>query len=335
MGLTAKGKRMKSGKYRYMTILSLLMLLQAGAAKDILRPPIEQGNTWQYFHREHWVEDYDHSFFTLDTFRTTFSVLSCSTGLGDTVYCSVNKVDSVHNLSMHIDSTWTLDTTVNLTLTSYIGGIVIAVGLPDPNYRGSLVSTYFYMVRKDSLYYYISDDMRSMSEQRTSRVVYEGDTLRLIRCNSRDSGTRNGTVDTLLFLENRGLIYCSHYRWYSSSLGGVDTMQCVLQSFNGRPFDRSRLEPVTECAGGRMRTAPSGPIMISVKNGGQLSVTGQKPVSLRLNGSVLTVAGRRITRFRTADGINRMELPGAAGLSVISLKHGDDVFSGTAIIYRR
>jgi len=326
---------MKSGKFGYITILLLFMLVQAGAAKDLLRPPIKQGNTWRYLHWEHWVEDDDHSFFTLDTFRTTFSVLSCSTGQGDTIYCSVNKVDSVHNLSRSLDSSWTLDTTVNLTLTSYINGIVLVGGLPDPNYRGILASMYFYVVRKDSVYYNISADMTSMSEQRTSRVVYEGDTLRLIRCNTRSTGVRSGTIDTLLFLENWGLIYCSRNRWYSSSFGGVDTLRSSLLSFNGRTFDFSRLEPVTKYAGNRMMTAPSGPIKISVKNGSLLSVTGGKPGTLRLHGSILTIAGRRITSFSMADGINRMELPGAAGLSVISLKHGHDVFSGTAIIYRR
>ncbi|MGE5671888.1 MAG: hypothetical protein ACM31E_10615 [Fibrobacterota bacterium] len=331
---------MKSGKCRYMTILSLLMLLmllQAGAAKDLLRPPIKQGNTWRYLHREHWVQDYNPSYFTLDTFRTTFSVLSCSTGQGDTMYCSVNKVDSVHNLSWRFDSTWTLDTTVNLTLPSDRGGILIMGGLPNPNYRGSLVSMYFYMELKDSLYYYMSDDMTSMSEQRTSRVVYEGDTLRLIRSNSYSytTGARSGTTDTLLFLENWGIIYCSRYQWDRSSSGGVDTLRCSLQSFNGRPFNLSRLEPVTKCTGDRMMTASSGPIMISVKNGTMLSVTGRKPGTLGLQGSILTMTGRQITRFRMADGINRMELPGAAGLSLISLKNGQDVFSGTAIINRR
>lgn len=331
---------MKSGKFRYMMILSLMMLLmlsQAVPAKDLLRTPIKQGNTWRYLNREHWVQDYNHSYFTLDTFRTTFSVLSCSTGQGDTIYCSVNKVDSVHNLSSSLDSTWTLDTTVNLTLTSNMNGIIIVGGLPDPNYRGSLTSMYFYVVREDCVYYNMSDDMTSLSEQRTSRVVYEGDTLRLIRCNSYSytTGARSGNSDTLLFLENWGLIYCCRSLWYSSGMGGVDTMRCSLQSFNGRPFDISRLEPVTKCAGDRRMTAASGPIMISVKNGSLLSVTGGRPGSLQLHGSILTMTGRQITSFRMADGLNRIELPGAAGVSVISLKNGQDVNSGTAIINRR
>lgn len=328
---------MKSGKYRYMMILLLLILLRADAAKDLLRSPIKQGNTWRYFHREHWIEDDDDSFFTLDTFRTTFSVQSCSTGQGDTVYCSVNKVDSVHNLGRSLDSTWTLDTTVNLTLTPRVNGIVIVGGLPDPNYRGRLVSMYFYVVRKDSVYYNMSADMTSLSEQQTSRVVYEGDTLRLIRCNSysHSVGGRSGNIDTLLFLENWGLIYCSRNRWYSSGFGGVDTLRSSLLSFNGRPFDLSRLEPVTKCAGDRIITTSSGPIMISTKNGTMLSVTGGKPGALQLHGSILTLTGRQFTRFRMADGVNRIELPGAAGLSVIKLTNGHDVFSGTAIINRR
>ena len=326
---------MNVGVFRCMRVLSVLMVLQSGDAKDLLRPPIEQGNTWRYFHREHWVEDYDHSFFTLDTFRTTFSVLSCSTGLGDTIYCFVNKVDSVHNRGRGLDSSWTLDSTVNLTLTGYSGGIVRTLGLPDPNYRGCLAPMYFYVVRKDSVYYRISDDMTSMSEQRTTRVVYEGDTLRLIRCNSRGSGVRSGNVDTLLLLENWGLIYCSHYRWYSSSFGGVDTLHCSLLSFNGRPFDRSRLEPVTGCTDDRvLRTTPQ-PFSISVNSTGLTVIAGGRPGTCRLFGSVLTVAGRRITRFRMADGMNRMAVPGAAGMSVVSLKHADDVFSGTTIIFRR
>jgi hypothetical protein len=195
---------------------------------------------------------------------------------------------------------------------------------------------YFYVVRKDSVYYNMSADMTRLSEQQTSRVVYEGDTLRLIRCNSYSfsTGGRSGNKDTLLFLENWGLIYCSRNRWYSSGFGGVDTLRSSLQSFNGRPFDISRLEPVTRCAGDRIMSA-SGPIMFSIKNGSLLSVTGGKPGTLRLQGSILTMTGRQITRFSMADGLNRIELPGVAGVSVISLKNGLDVYSGTAIINRR